>query len=318
MTASPGLGCAPLGNLYSAISDGAAYDTVAAAWECGVRYFDTAPHYGLGLSERRLGAALRGLPRDAYEVSTKVGRLLVPAGSPAGRDPDLFEVPATHRRVWDFSADGVRRSLSESLSRLGLDRVDLVLLHDPEHHPRPALAEGYPALHRLRAEGVVRAIGVGSKDVGILSRFVAETDIDTVMVAGRYTLLEQPALPLLAECRRRSVAVVNVGVFNSGILAVEDPRQRPIYEYAAAPAPVLAKAAGIAETCRRHATTLPAAALAFAAAHPAVTKVVVGSQSRQQARANFGPRPEPPPELWADLVENGLLRPDAPIPVSAR
>jgi D-threo-aldose 1-dehydrogenase len=320
VTASFGLGCASLGNLYTAVSDSVAAATVAAAWECGVRYFDTAPHYGLGLSERRLGAALRGLPRDAYEVSTKVGRLLVPTPDRAGeRDPDLFVVPATHRRVWDFSAEGMLRSLTGSLDRLGLDRVDLVLIHDPEGHTAAALGEAYPALHRLRAEGVVRAIGVGSKDAGVLSRFVTETDIDTVMVAGRYTLLEQPALDsLLPLCLDRGVSVHNAAVFNSGLLAADHPDQNLTYEYSAAPAPVVARARAISEICRRHGSSLPAAALAFAGAHPAVAKVVVGTQTPAQARQNFGSHAEPPPALWADLVAQGLLRPDAPVPVSAR
>jgi D-threo-aldose 1-dehydrogenase len=318
VTASFGLGCAALGNLYTAISDAEAAATVAAAWECGVRYFDTAPHYGLGLSERRLGASLRGLPRDAFTISTKVGRLLVPTPSRAGqRDPDLFVVPASHRRVWDFTADGVRRSLTESLDRLGLDRIDLALIHDPEGHGDAPLDEAYPALHALRAEGVVRAIGVGSKDLAALTRFVTDTDLDTVMVAGRYTLLEQPALDsLLPLCLTRGVTVHNAAIFNSGLLSTEHPDQNATYEYAAAPAPVVTRARAIAEICTRHGTTLPAAALAFAAAHPAIAQAVVGAQTPTQARQNFGPRPAPPPSLWPDLIAHGLLRPDAPVPVT--
>ena len=319
-----GLGCAQLGNLYRAIGDEEATATVEAAWRGGVRYFDTAPHYGLGLSERRLGAALRGLPRDRYVVSTKVGRLLVPippaagtGGAGPGRDPDLFEVPATHRRVWDFSADGVRRSLADSLDRLGLHRVDLVLIHDPEDHAEEALKSAYPALHELRAEGVVRAIGAGSKDPEILARFVAETDIDAVMVAGRYTLLEQPALDaLLPLCARRSVTVLNAAVFNSGLLAEEHPHRGLPYEYQNAPDTLLERAAAIAALCDRHGTTLPAAALHFARAHPAIGTVVAGAQGPAQARRNaaLAAAPPPPAALWTDLMDAGLLRRDAPTP----
>jgi D-threo-aldose 1-dehydrogenase len=312
-----GLGCAQIGNLYTAIDDHAAAATVEAAWDAGVRYFDTAPHYGLGLSERRLGAALRDKPRSSYEVSTKVGRLLVPDPGGAGRrDPDGFDVPASWRRVWDFSADGVKRSLDESLQRLGLDRVDLVLLHDPEDHARAAVEEAYPVLHAWRAQGVVGAIGVGSKDLAVLGLFATGTGIDTVMVAGRYTLLEQPALDdLLPACTRRGISVLNAGVFNSGLLAEDRPHDGMTYEYRTAPPKLVARAAAIAEVCARHGTTLPAAALAFAAAHPAVAAVVAGAQGPGQARRNaaLASAAPPPAALWADLVAAGLLRPDAPV-----
>ena len=317
-----GLGCAQLGNLYTAMTDDVAAATVTAAWDAGVRYFDTAPHYGLGLSERRLGAALRERPRDAYAISTKVGRLLVPDPAGAGRrDAEGFDVPADHRRVWDFTAGGVHRSVAGSLDRLGLDRIDLVLLHDPEDHADVALDEAYPALHKLRAEGAVRAIGIGSKDLAVLNRFAAQTDADAVMVAGRYTLLEQPALDtLLPTCRRRGISVINVGVFNSGLLAEETPRGGLPYEYQDAPPAIVARAAAIAAACRRHGTSLPAAALAFAGAHPAIATVVAGAQSPGQVRRNaeLASAAPPPPALWADLVAGGLLRPDAPVPSSTR
>ncbi|WP_433528173.1 aldo/keto reductase [Micromonospora sp. CA-263727] len=315
-----GLGCAQLGNLYTPIGEADATATVATAWDCGVRYFDTAPHYGLGLSERRLGDALRALPRSAYTVSTKVGRLLVPDRSGAGRrDPEGFDVPADHRRVWDFTADGVRRSLAASLVRLGLDRIDIALIHDPEEHRAAALEQTYPALHELRAQGVIGAIGVGSKQWQVLHRFVTETDVDAVMVAGRYTLLEQPALDaLLPDCQRRGVSVLNAGVFNSGLLAVERPHPGLPYEYSDVPAAVLARVRAIAEVCTRHGTSLPAAALAFAVAHPAVAAVVVGAHHPGQVRRNAAllAAPPPPEEFWSELVAEGLLRPDAPLPTS--
>jgi D-threo-aldose 1-dehydrogenase len=318
-----GLGAASLGNLYQATSDEDAAATVDAAWGAGVRYFDTAPHYGLGLSERRLGDALRERPRGEYVLSTKVGRLLVPDPDGAARS-DLdngFDVPATARRVWDFSADGVRRSLAESLRRLGLDRVDIVLIHDPEESDAPAaaLSSAYPALHELREHGVIGAVGVGSKQREILHRFVTETEIDTIMLAGRYTLLEQPALDeLLPDCVRRGVSVLNVGVFNSGLLARDWPARDGHYEYGAPPAELVERARRIATVCRRHGTSLPHAALAFAAAHPAVASVVVGAGTAAHflRNAELFQAPPPPAELWAELVGEGLLRDDAPVPAS--
>jgi D-threo-aldose 1-dehydrogenase len=312
-----GLGCAPLGNLYVEIGDEQAAATVDAAWDAGLRFFDTAPHYGLGLSERRLGAALRGRHRDQYVVSTKVGRLLVPNPAGAGqRDDDIFEVPGDLRREWDFSAGGVLRSFEQSLDRLGLDRVDVLFIHDPEGHADTAIREAYPAVHELRRQGVVGAIGVGSCDWRVIHRFVTETELDTVMLAGRYTLLEQPALDaLLPECVRRGVSVLNVGVFNSGLLAIDRPHEGLRYEYGQVPPDVLARAQAIAAVCARHRTPLPAAALAFAAAHPAVAAVVPGAQSPEQVRRNVALAAAPPPaDLWAELLAEGLLRPDAPVP----
>ncbi|WP_327005092.1 aldo/keto reductase [Dactylosporangium sp. NBC_01737] len=305
-----GLGCAQLGNLYHEIDDERACATVDAAWDAGVRYFDTAPHYGLGLSERRLGEALRGRRRDQYTISTKVGRLLV--GDPSyagGTDTEGFVVPATHRRVWDFSRDGIRRSLEASLARLGLDRIDVALLHDPEQHPEVALRTGFPALAELREEGLVRAIGAGSKDAAILTRLVEECAPDVVMLAGRFTLLEQPAREtLLPACTAAGVEVFNAGVFNSGLLAVDDPSADLPYEYSAAPPALVARARAIAEVCQRHGTTLPAAALAFAGSDPAVTAVVVGADAPEQVRRNAALAIAPPPgSLWPALQEAGLL-----------
>jgi D-threo-aldose 1-dehydrogenase len=312
-----GLGCASVGNLYSAIPDDTAEAIVDAAWTAGVRYFDTAPHYGLGLSERRLGSALRGRPRAAYTISTKVGRRLEPDPGGAGvRDSEGFDVPADHRRVWDFTPDGVRRTLAGSLDRLGLDRVDIVLLHDPEEHVAEALGLAYPVLHELRAQGVVGAIGVGTRRHDVLRRFVMDTDIDAVMLAGRYTLLEQPALDdLLPACLERGVSVLNAAVFNSGLLAVDRPAGTATYDYLPVPPDKLARARRIAEVCRRHGVSLPAAALAFAGAHPAVVTVVAGAARPEEVRRNAALAAAPPPAaLWADLVAEGLLRPDAPTP----
>jgi D-threo-aldose 1-dehydrogenase len=316
-----GLGTAPLGNLYHKVSDEAAAATIDAAWTAGIRYYDTAPHYGLGLAERRLGTGLRGRRRDEFVVSTKVGRLLVDnAGAAGARDlANGFDVPANLRRIWDFSADGVRRSLSESLDRLGLDRVDIVLIHDPDESDEPAAALecAYPALDEMRAQGVVGAIGVGSKQTQILTRFVAETDVDIVMLAGRYTLLEQPALDdLLPACEARGVGVLNAGVFNSGLLAVDWPDATAPYEYGTAPLPVLERAQRIARSCREYGVSLPRAAIAFAAAHPLVCSVVLGAgrPEHQTRNAELMTQPFPPADLWRELVAEDLLRPDAPVP----
>jgi D-threo-aldose 1-dehydrogenase len=313
-----GLGCASVGNLYTAMDDDTAAATLDAAWEAGIRYFDTAPHYGLGLSERRLGAALRGRPREAYTISTKVGRRLEPDPAAAGRrDNQGFDVPADHRRVWDFTPDGVRRTLAGSLERLGLDRVDVVLLHDPDDHVVDALKHAYPVLHDLRDQGVVGAIGVGTCRHEVLRTFVREADLDAVMLAGRYTLLEQPALDeLLPACLARGVSVLNAAVFNSGLLATDRPADGATYDYTPAPVEVLDRARRIADVCTRHGVSLPQAALAFAAAHPAVVAIVVGAAAPEEVRRNaaLAAAPPPPNALWRELVTDGLLRPDAPIP----
>lgn len=309
------LGCAQLGNLYVECSDAEATATVDAGWDLGIRYYDTAPHYGLGLSERRLGAALAGRSRDEYVLSTKVGRLLRPLDPPRERDTEGFAVPGDQRRVWDFSRDGIHRSLEESLGRLGLDRVDIAYLHDPDDHYEEVIQTGYPALEELRAEGVVRAIGAGMNQVEMLAEFVRHTDMDVLMLAGRYTLLEQDALDdLLPECQRRGVAVVAAGVFNSGLLARPRPAGDAKYDYADAPPALIARATALAEVCERHGVTLPQAALAFPLAHSAVVSVCVGARSPRQMGRNaelFGSRV--PDALWAELKSGGLLRADAPV-----
>jgi D-threo-aldose 1-dehydrogenase len=308
------LGCAQLGNLYREVLDAEALETVDAAWELGVRYFDTAPHYGLGLSERRLGTALQTRPRSDFTVSTKVGRLLEPVADVEGPDDDGYAVPATHRRVWDFSRDGIRRSLRESLHRLGLDRVDVVYLHDPDNHIVDVLDRGFPALAELRSEGAIGAIGAGMNDAAALARLVRETDMDVVMLAGRYTLLEQDSLDdLLPLCAGRGVGVVAAGVFNSGLLASRQPPDTARYNYQAAPRELLERARAISAICERHGTTLPAAAIAFPLAHPAVVSVCVGARSPVQIELNAARYAENvPAELWAELKAEGLLREDAP------
>ncbi|MEV0113723.1 aldo/keto reductase [Streptomyces sp. NPDC050844] len=309
-------GAAGIGNLYAPVTDEEAAAAVDAAWDAGIRCFDTAPHYGMGLSERRLGEALRARPRDAYALSTKVGRILEPvAGRPVGDDlANGFAVPATHRRVWDFSADGVRRSLEDSLTRLGLDRVDIVYLHDPDDHAEQAFREGYPALERLRAEGVVGAIGAGMNQTAMLTRFVRDTDVDAVLCAGRYTLLDQSALTdLLPAAQRHGTAVVMGGVFNSGLLA--DPRPGATYDYAAAPAGLLDRAVRLKAMAERHGTTLRAAAIAFPLAHPSVAGVLVGTRSAYEVRDAAEQFARAVPDaFWRDVRAEGLLPAEVPVP----
>jgi D-threo-aldose 1-dehydrogenase len=303
-----GLGGAQFGNLFREMSLDTARATFAAAWEGGIRYVDTAPHYGLGLSERRLGTLLRGHPRDSYVLSTKVGRLLVPNPGGEGRsDDEGFAVPATTRREWDFSRDGVRRSVEASLERLGLDRIDIAYLHDPENHWEQATREGLPALLELREEGAVRAVGAGMNLAEPLTELVEHHDVDLVMCAGRYTLLEQ-AHGLLETARRRGVGVVVAGVYNSGLLARPRPATDARYNYEPAPAALLERVGAIAEICEAHGVSLPDAALAFPLRHPAVVSAVVGAGTPAQVEAALRAVQRPVPEsLWSDLASSGLL-----------
>jgi D-threo-aldose 1-dehydrogenase len=315
-----GFGGAALGGLYTPVGEEAGQAAVDAAWDGGIRYFDTAPHYGLGLSERRLGGALAGRPRAAYTLSTKVGRLLEPVGGePAGDDlANGFAVPATHRRVWDFSADGVRRSLAESLARLGTDRVDLVYLHDPDDHGEQAFREGYPALEELRSQGVVGAIGAGMNQTAMLTRFLGDTDVDVVLCAGRYTLLDQSALTgLLPAAQRRGASVVIGGAFNSGLLA--DPRPGAPYNYTSAPPDLLQRAQRMKAVATRHGIGLRSAALAFPLAHPAVAGVLVGTRSPDEVHDCLRQyRTAVPADFWAELRAEGLLPDEVPVPGEER
>jgi D-threo-aldose 1-dehydrogenase len=308
-----GHGAANVGNLYRAMTDEEAWAVLDAAWESGIRYFDTAPHYGLGLSERRLGAFLATKPRADYVVSTKVGRLLRPSPDTADRldDDNQFAVPAALRRVWDFSVDGVRTSLEESLERLGLSEVDIVYLHDPDEHDLATdLSTGVPAVAALRDEGLVKAVGIGSKSTGALLAAVRAGPLDLAMVAGRYTLLEQPALDeLIPACRAAGVGVVTAAVFNSGLLSTPRPDAGARYEYAAVPADLLERVRRIEEVCERHGVALPEAALQFPLREPAVWSVVVGGATPAHVRENARRmRAEIPEALWAELAAEGLVR----------
>jgi D-threo-aldose 1-dehydrogenase len=308
-----GFGGGPLGGLFEPLDDDAAAEALAAAWEGGIRSFDTAPHYGIGQSERRVGAFLSQHPRDTYTLSTKVGRLLVPQDAD-GRMDEHFAVPASHRRVWDFSRDGVRRSVEDSLTRMGVDRFDILFLHDAEEHFDAALLDGYPALAELRAEGMVGAIGAGMFDTAKLTTLVRETDADVVMLAAGYTLLNQGALgDLLPACAERGTSVLAAAIFNSGLLAQPRPAEGAYDDYAPASAERLERARRIAGVCEAHGVTLPQAAIAFPLLHPVVAGVVIGMRSAAEVRSNLAEfAAEIPAQLWADLRESGLLDERAP------
>lgn len=308
-----GYGAANVGNLFRELNDDEAWAVLEAAWDAGIRYFDTAPHYGLGLSERRLGAFLQTKPRDEFVLSTKVGRLLRPnpAHAPGGLDTaNDFHVPDDLQRVWDFTEAGIRASIAESQERLGLDRIDLLYLHDPERNDLDlALAEAFPALEAVRADGIVRAIGVGSMVSEALARSVLEVDLDLIMVAGRYTLLEQPAAAeALPACAARGTGVVAASVFNSGLLAQSEPRRDGRYEYGQLPEELWQRLVRIAAVCAAHDVPLPAAAIQFPLRAPEVRSVVVGGSRPAQLRQNAEYAAlDIPDELWAELAAEGLI-----------
>jgi D-threo-aldose 1-dehydrogenase len=284
---SLGLGTAPLAGLYEPVDDDTAQDVVERALELGIRYFDTAPYYGSGLAEARLGAALSGKPRDEYVVSTKVGRLLQPGASD------------WHGAYFDFSADAALRSLDGSLERLGLDRIDVALVHDPDDHYDEALAGAFRALAQLRDEGVVRAIGVGMNQTAMLARFAREADPDCFLVAGRYTVLDRSAAEeLLPLCEERRIGVIAGGAFNSGVLA-----GGTTFDYETAPADVVARVAELRETCARHGVPLAAAALQFPRRHPSVANVLVGCRTVAEVEEDVHLfELDLPATLWEELA----------------
>lgn len=286
-----GFGGAPIGNLYSAISEEQALAAVRAAWDGGIRYFDTAPHYGIGVSERRLGKALQEFPREEFMISTKVGRLLRPNPHPVGRDQEGFDTPDDVIRVFDYSAEGVRRSLDESRERLGLDRIDIALVHDPDDHLEQAAEESIPALCELRNRGDIGAVGLGMNYVDPLLGFVTRdypdgVNIDVILVAGRWTLLDRSARKLLDACAERGISVISAAPFNSGLLARPEPPESGTFDYAPASAEVLERARQFAEIAREHGSQLPQAAVRFPLRHPAVACVLAGMKSAEEVATN--------------------------------
>ena len=321
-----GFGSAPLGNLYRPLTEKDARATLDAAWSAGCRYFDTAPLYGLGLAETRLNGFLRAKPRDSYLLSTKIGRILeLCAPQDRSRPGAFFETPSRRER-FDYSYDGVMRSLEFSLERLGLDRVDIVYAHDVDVFTHGAKAAsdgrikelmegGYKALVKLREAGVVKAIGAGVNEWEVAETLARAGDFDIFLLAGRYTLLEQQALEsFLPYCVEKNIGVALGGPFNSGILAT-GPRRGAYYNYAPASVEILERVGRIQTICKAHGVKLAEAALRFPLGHPAVVSVIPGGQKASEVRRNaemIGAKI--PPALWRDLKTAGLMRADAPTP----
>ncbi|MCB8838974.1 aldo/keto reductase [Aurantimonas sp. VKM B-3413] len=319
-----GFGGAPLGNLYAPVPEDEARALLLAAYEAGLRYFDTAPYYGFGLSERRFGDAFRQLPWQELTVSTKVGRLIRPDRGP-NPDREKFIDAAPFRSDYDYSYDGVMRSHEDSLQRLGIDRVDILFLHDigavthgSEAHPalfKQAMEGGYKALDELRRNGDVGAIGLGVNEWQVCEEAMDHGRWDVFLLAGRYTLLEQTALDsFLPRCEREEVSIVIGGPFNSGILAT-GPVAGATYDYEPAPAEILERTRRIAAVCEAHGVPLAAAALRFPLTHPRVASVIPGAAAVSHLRRNMELLERPiPAELWSDLKTEGLLRADSPVP----
>jgi D-threo-aldose 1-dehydrogenase len=298
-------GGAPIGGLYAPVTDAEAAAALEAAWAAGVRAFDTAPHYGAGLSEQRIGRFLAGRPRAEVVLSTKVGRRLVPATGDVEGAEGFYGTPRL-ARVRDYSRDGALAALEASLRRLDTDRIDVALIHDPEDHAVEALGGAYAALDRLRSEGTIGAVGVGMNQAPSLEWFVERADLDCVLVAGRYSLLDTAAADsLFPACQRRGVAVLAAGVFNSGILA--DPRPGATYDYAPAPAGLIDHAQRIRAVCARYGVPIGAAAIRFALRHPAVTAAVVGARTVTEVTENVSYLATTvPAELFAELAAERL------------
>jgi D-threo-aldose 1-dehydrogenase len=320
-----GFGGAPLGNMYQAFSDQQARATVEACYDAGIRYFDTAPLYGFGLSEHRLGEALRGKKREEFVLSTKVGRLLQPS-DPATLDQGQFKDGLPFAQVYDYSYDGVMRSVEDSLQRLGTWRVDILLVHDLDvwtHGSEDArrarveefMAGGYRAMALLREQGAVQAIGAGVNETAACQDLAERGDFDCFLLAGRYTLLEQAPLDeFLPLCERRSIALIIGGAYNTGILAT-GATPGAYFQYAPAPPEMMERVRRIEAVCARHGVRLPTAALQFPLGHPAVATVIPGTRSPAEVAQNVEIfASETPAEFWAELKHEGLLRADAPTP----
>jgi D-threo-aldose 1-dehydrogenase len=306
-----GLGCAAQGNLFHERSEDEAYAVFDAAWDAGIRHFDTAPHYGLGLSEQRLGRFLATKPRDEYVLSTKVGRLLRPdpAWDGAIQDAQGFAVPAGLRREWDLTPSGVRASLEESLTRLGLDRVDILYVHDPEVSGLDGAAEqGMESVAGLRDEGLVDLVGTGSMAAATLLAAVNTGLADVLMVAGRYTLLDQTVAPaVLDACDEHGTRIVAAAVFNSGLLA-DVPKPDATFDYAQVAPEMLARALQIAEVCSSYGVELATAALHYPLLDPRVESVVVGAAEPEHVMQNLTRLGEPvPDQLWQELADQDLV-----------
>ncbi|RWX80842.1 aldo/keto reductase [Neorhizobium lilium] len=313
-----GLGCAQMGNLYRLTSYAESYSAFEAAWDAGIRYFDTAPFYGYTRSERRLGTMITDRPREDYILSTKVGRIMVPDAT-VGPEEDAYVAPLPFRPVYDYSYDAIMQSFETSRQRLGIFAPDILYVHDigrfthadRHQHYWDQLTKGggFKALGELRSSGLVKAVGLGVNEWQAVGEAMDEFDIDVTMLAGRYTLLEQDSLSLLDRCHREGVGIVVAGAFNSGILAGNRK-----FNYADAPADIMARVGEIETACEAEGVTMQAAALVFPLLHPAVVTVVSGARNGEQMRSNTAWfEQDIPASFWRRLKENGVISADAPI-----
>jgi D-threo-aldose 1-dehydrogenase len=310
-----GLGGGPLAGLFSDVPESQAVGTVRRALEAGVRLFDTAPLYGLGKSEMRIGAGLQGVNRDSYVLASKVGRMLVPDATPS--EGEYINTPPL-RAVFDYSYDSVMRSYEASLLRLKVDRIDILHIHDPDDHWDDVMRGAYPALHKLREQGAIRAISAGMNQPEMLTRFAQEADFDCFLLASCYTLLLQTALKdLLPICRQKRIGVIIGAPYNSGILATgAQPGAR--FSYKPAPPEILEHVRKIEETCAAYNVPLKAAALQFPLGHEAVASIIPGSRSEAELDENIRMVVHPiPAGFWSELQSRGLLRLEAPFPTPA-
>jgi D-threo-aldose 1-dehydrogenase len=312
-----GLGCAPLGGLYGDISEEQAHEVVRRALSLGINVIDTAPLYGYGKSEIRIGRAVQGQNRDGFVLASKVGRLLVPKEEPgADTSQDAnWGSPSPLRPKFDFSYDAVMRSVEESLKRLQTDRIDILHIHDPDNHYDQALRGAYPALDKLRSQGAIRAVSAGMNQCEMLARFARECDFDCFLLAGRYSILEQGAMDeLFPLCAEKNIGIMLGGTYNSGILA-SNLSFAAKFNYADAPADVLERARGLQNVAARYKVSLKAAASQFALAHPQVTCIIPGTRVPARVEENLKLVDEPiPSEFWVELKKEKLIRQDAPVP----
>jgi D-threo-aldose 1-dehydrogenase len=310
-----GLGCAGIGGLYGDVPEEQAFEVVHRALSLGLNLFDTAPLYGYGKSETRLGKALAGVPRDQFVLATKVGRLLVPQEIADTSEDPLWGNPPPVRPRFDFSYDGVMRSFEESLKRLNLGRIDVLHIHDPDDHFEQAMKGAYPALDKLRSQGLIHAVSAGMNQSEMLVRFALEGDFDCFLLAGRYSLLEQGALDeLFPLCEKKNIGIMLGGTYNSGILA-QDLKSGTKYNYLEAPPEILETARGLQMVAARHRVSLKAAASQFVLAHPAVTTIIPGTRVPDRVDENLAVHNERiPADFWAELKDEKLIRQDAPVP----
>lgn len=313
-----GLGCASVGGLYGDIPDEQAYAVVQQALDLGINLFDTAPLYGAGKSEIRIGEVLKGIDRDSFVLCSKVGRVLEPIDATHDRSGDIFGDPPPLKAVFDFSYDGVMRSFDESLQRLQLDRIDVLHIHDPDDHYAAALDGAYRAIAKLREQGAIRGVSAGMNQWEMLADFARAADFDCFLLAGRYSLLEQDSLDeLLPLCAEKNIGILAGGTYNSGILA-KGSQPGATYNYGDAPPEIIARAQQLEQVSLRHGVDIKAAASQFVLAHPVITAVVPGTRRPERVKENFDLlKVAIPAAYWAELRAERLLHPEAPVPEGA-